>query len=83
MRVDSNPPVSVSRPLAVQNHNPDPHGCLFGRDTLIGGFESTCAPQMPLVEIFTPVMLRKLIAFFEKLWYFRGKKLNSLASVPA
>ena len=24
MRVDSNPPISVSRPLAVQNHNPAP-----------------------------------------------------------
>ena len=25
MCVDSNPPISVSRPLAVQNHNPTPH----------------------------------------------------------
>ena len=32
-----------------------------GRDTLIGGFESTRIPQMPLVEIFAPVMLRKLV----------------------
>ena len=36
-------------------------GCLFGRDTLIGGFESTHIPQMPLAEIFAPVMLRKLV----------------------
>ena len=32
-----------------------------GRDTLIGGFELTCIPQMPLVEIFALVMLRKLV----------------------
>ena len=132
MRVDSNPPINVSRPLAVQSHNPAPHrdvclvvirmraqsfqnfsrkailklqdqlsqhdrckklnqrhlsyarrfksinqriatigsskpqhcpaqGCLFGRDTLIGGFESTRITQMPLVEFFAPVMLRKLV----------------------
>ena len=29
--------------------------------TLIGGFESTRIPQMPLVEIFALVMLRKLV----------------------
>ena len=32
-----------------------------GRDSLIGGFESSCIPQMPLVEIFALVMLRKLV----------------------
>ena len=36
-----------------------------GRDTLIGGFESTRIPQMPLVEIFAPVMLNS--AFWNKL----------------
>ena len=36
-------------------------GCLFGRVTLIGGFESTRIPQMPLAEFFAPVMLRKLV----------------------
>ena len=36
-------------------------GCLFGRDTLIDGFESTHIPQMPLVETFAPVILRKLV----------------------
>ena len=28
---------------------------------LIGGFESMCIPQMPSVEIFALVMLRKLV----------------------
>ena len=28
---------------------------------LTGGFESTHIPQIPLVEIFAPVMLRKLV----------------------
>ena len=36
-----------------------------GRDTLIGGFESTRIPHMPLVEIFAPVMLRKLVSHFQ------------------
>ena len=36
-----------------------------GRDTLIDGFESTCMPQMPLVEIFAAVMLRKLVLQLE------------------
>ena len=62
MRVDWNSRISVSRPLAVQNRNPAPHSDVCnGRDTLIGGFESTPIPQMPLVEISAPVMLRKLI----------------------
>ena len=36
-------------------------GTATGRDTLIGGFESTRIPQMPLVEFCAPVMLRKLV----------------------
>ena len=43
------------RIMTVGSSNPQPYptqGCLFGRDTLIGGFESTRIPQMPLVEIF-------------------------------
>ena len=36
-------------------------GMFVGRGTLIGRFESTRIPQMPLVEIFAPVMLRKLV----------------------
>ena len=59
--VDSNPPISVSRP----NKHPCGSGLWFwtanGHDTLTGGFESTRIPQMPLVEIFAPVMLRKLV----------------------
>ena len=50
--------------ITVGSSKPQPcpaQGCLFGRDTLIGGFESTRIPQMPLVEIFAPVMLRKLV----------------------
>ena len=37
MCVDSNPPVSVSRPLAVQNHNPAPHRdvCNFRSSKLV------------------------------------------------
>ena len=35
-------------------------GCFFGRNMLIGRFEPKRIPQMPLVEIFAPVMLRKL-----------------------
>ena len=50
-----------SWPLEVQNHNPAPDTDFFGPDTLIGGFESTRIPQMPLAEIFAPVMLRKLV----------------------
>ena len=93
----------------VGSSKPQPcpvQGCLFGHHTLIGGFESTRIPQMPLVEIFAPVMLRKLVlqlqdrfsreilegssshsdgAWIHIWWigsrYFRGKKLNSLASV--
>ena len=61
MRVDSNPPISVSRPLALKPQRYPAQGCLFGRDTLIGGFESTRIPQMPLVEFFAPVMLRELV----------------------
>ena len=48
----------------VGSSKPQPcpaQGCLFGRDTLIRGFESKRIPQMPLVEIFAPVMLRKLV----------------------
>ena len=48
----------------VGSSKPQPchvQGCLFGHHTLIGGFESTRIPQMPLVEIFAPVMLRKLV----------------------
>ena len=97
--------------MTVDSSKPQPcpaQGCLFGRDTLIGGFESTRIPQMPLVEIFEAVILRKLVlqlqdgfsreildglsshsdgAWIHIWWigsrYFRGKKLNSLASVPA
>ena len=100
----------VSMPT-VGSSKPQPYPaqrCLFGRDTLIGGFESTRIPQMPLVEFCAPVMLRKLVfqlqdrfsreileglsshsdgAWIHIYWigsrYFRGKKLNSLASVPA
>ena len=61
MRVDSNQPISVSRPFRSKPQPCPEQGCLFGRDTLIGGFESTRIPQMPLVEIFAPVMLRKLV----------------------
>ena len=52
------------RIMTVGSSNPQPYpaqGCLFGRDTLIGGFESTRIPQMPLVKLFAPVMLRKLV----------------------
>ena len=52
------------RIMTVGSSNPQPYpaqGCLFGRDTLIGGFELTRIPQMPLVELFAPVMLRKLV----------------------
>ena len=52
------------RITTVGSSKPQPYpaqGCLFGRDTLIGGFESTRIPQMPLVEFFAPVMLRKLV----------------------
>ena len=52
------------RIATVSSSKPQPcpgQGCLFGHDTLIGGFESTCIPQMPLVEIFAPVRLRKLV----------------------
>ena len=99
------------RITTVGSSKPQPYpaqGCLFGRDTLIGGFESTRIPQMPLVEFCALVMLRKLVfqlqdrfsqeileglsshsdgAWIHIYWiwsrYFRGKKLNSLASVPA
>ena len=51
--------------MTVGSSNPQPYpaqGCLFGRDTLIGGFESTHIPQkMPLVELFALVILRKLV----------------------
>ena len=52
------------RIATVGSSKPQPcpgQGCLFGRDTLIGGFESTRIPQMPLGEIFAPVMSRKLV----------------------
>ena len=52
------------RITTVGSSKPQPYpaqGCLFGRDTLIGGFESTRIPQTPLVEFFAPVMLRKLV----------------------
>ena len=44
---------------------------------LIGGFESTRIPQMPLVEIFAPAMLRRLVlqlqdCFLEKFWMGHG-----------
>ena len=48
----------------VGSSKPQPcpaQGCLFGHHTLIGGFGSTRIPQIPLVEIFAPVMLRKLV----------------------
>ena len=140
MHVDSNPPVSVSWPLAVQNHNPAPHKdvCNFqflkqeslvtnqlsgaefsqvirslcgnlckpflisavhfkqklqtslcraglwfwtanGHDMLIGGFESTRIPQMPLVEIFAPVMLRKLVLQLQD--HFSWEILERLSSL--
>ena len=56
------------RITTVGSSKPQPYpaqGCLFGRDTLIGGFESTRIPQMPLVEIFAPVMLRKLVSHLQ------------------
>ena len=43
----------VMRIATVDSSKPQPcpaQGCLFGRDTLIDGFESTHIPQMPLVE---------------------------------
>ena len=52
------------RITTVGSSKPHPYpaqGCLFGRVTLIGGFESTRITQMPLVEFFAPVMLRKLV----------------------
>ena len=52
------------RITTVGSSKPQPYpaqGCLFGRVTLIGGFESTRIPKMPLVEFFAPVMLRKLV----------------------
>ena len=52
------------RITTVGSSKPQPYPaqeCLFGRDTLIGGFESTRIPQMPLVEFFAPVMLGKLV----------------------
>ena len=52
------------RIVTVGSSKPQPYsaqGFLLGRDTLIGGFESTHIPQMPLAEIFAPVMLRKLV----------------------
>ena len=52
------------RIATVGSSKPQPcpaQGCLFGRDTLIGGFESTRIAQMTLVEIFAPVMLSKLV----------------------
>ena len=97
----------VMRIATVDSSKPQPcpgQGCLFGRDTLIGGIESTRIPQMPLAEFFAPVMLRKLVlqlqdrfsleilaglsSHSDRAWihrepYFRGKKLNSLGSVPA
>ena len=36
-----------------------------GPDTLIGGFESTSIPQMPLVENFVPIILKKLYYSFQ------------------
>ena len=52
------------RIATVGSSKPQPcptQGCLFGRDTLIGGFESSRIPQIPLVNIFASVMLRKLV----------------------
>ena len=54
----------VMRIATVDSSKPQPcpgQGCLFGRDTLIGGIESTRILQMPLAEFFAPVMLRKLV----------------------
>ena len=65
MRVDSNPPISISRPLVVQNHNP-----ALRRDVclvMIGGFELTRIPQIPLVEIFALVETF-FCAYFKCLW---------------
>ena len=56
----------VMRIATVDSSKPQPYpaqGCLFGRDTLIGGFESMYIPQMPLVEFCAPVMLRKLVGW--------------------
>ena len=52
------------RIMTVGSSKPQPYpaqGCFFGCVTLIGGFELTRIPQMPLVEFFAPVMLRKLV----------------------
>ena len=56
----------------VGSSKPQPcptQGCLFGHHTLFGGFESTRIPQMPLVEIFAPVMLRKLVLQLQDRFY--------------
>ena len=69
------------RMATVGSSKPQPcpaQGCLFGRDTLIGGFESTQIPQMPLVEIFAPVMLRKLFLHLQD--RFSGEILEGLSS---
>ena len=50
--------------MSISVSGPSKHPCTgqdCGFDTLIGGFELTRIPQMPLVEIFAPVMLRKLV----------------------
>ena len=54
----------------VGSSKPQPcpaQGCLFGHDTLIGGFESTHIPQIPLVEIFALVETF-FRAYFKCLW---------------
>ena len=54
----------------VGSSKPQPcpaQGCLFGHDTLIGGFESTRIPQIPLVEIFALVETF-FRAYFKCLW---------------
>ena len=61
------------RDKAGSNQPPARDPVQFSCDTLIGGFESTRIPQMPLVETFAPVMLRNWssnfrIAFLEKFW---------------
>ena len=56
--------IQIHQSATVGSSKPQPcpgQGCLFGSDTLIGGFELTCIPQMPLVETFAPVMLRKVV----------------------
>ena len=62
------------RIATISSSKPQPcpaQGCLFGRNTLIGGFEPKCIPQMPLLRFLDrwcweswPCNFR--IAFLEK-----------------